>query len=170
MTFLATPGLHWRLATPGLHGRSQASPGCGERGCSRCGPGSSHCCGFSRCAARALKCASFSSCSPCALEPRSSWVHRLSYPWNVESSWTRYRTRVPWIGWKTVNHWTTREVFLCLFLSWLSSIYTFHLSSLLDSFPSEGVLRHWVHTPRDLMILEQLEDFVPCGWHDLPFF
>ena len=40
------------------------------------------------------------------------WCRGLVAPWHVESSWTRARTHVPWIGRRILNHCTTREVLL----------------------------------------------------------
>ena len=38
----------------------------------------------------------------------------LVSPWLVGSSWTRGRTDVPFIARWILNHWTTREVPLCI--------------------------------------------------------
>ena len=56
-------------------------------------------------------CGGFSYYRPCASGLWASVVvvHRLSYPWHVESSWTRAQTPVPCIGRWILNHLSTRE-------------------------------------------------------------
>ena len=93
-------------------------------------------------------------------------VHRLNCPVKRGIFLTRYRTRVPWISRKTLNHWAAREASLCLFLSWLSStqLSTFRRFSILflvkacKALTSHATLFNNSWTIRG---------FVPCGWHDL---
>ena len=67
---------------------------------------------LSSCGARASHRRGFSCCGAWALGVRASVVvaNGLSCTWYVGSSQTRDRTRVPCIGGRILNHWTTREV------------------------------------------------------------
>ena len=109
----------------------------------RCSAWASHCGGFSCCKTRALGTRAsvvvahgLSSCSTLAPErvgfsSCGAWAQQLqlvdSRTWaqqlwrtdlvarhHVGSSWTRDRTRVPCIGRRILNHWTTREVLINL--------------------------------------------------------
>ena len=63
-----------------------------------CGAQVSHCCGLSCCGAQAPD-----------VQVQQLWLMGLVAPWNVGSSHTRARTRVPCIGRQILNHCTTRE-------------------------------------------------------------
>ena len=44
------------------------------------------------------------------------WCMGLVALWHVESSWTRFQTHIPCNGRRILNHWTTRETLLSVFL------------------------------------------------------
>ena len=52
-------------------------------------------------------CAGFSACS---MRPQQLRLMGLVASWHVGNSGTRDQTRVPFIAWWLVNHWTTRKV------------------------------------------------------------
>ena len=66
---------------------------------------------------------SLTSFSSSALQALQFWCTGLVAPWQVESSWMRDRTRVPWTGRQILIYCTTKEVLWCLLMLYSLTVF-----------------------------------------------